>query len=585
MTRKEILWEGNPSKEVCNKDFFHFMIIAILMGLIPLFLLLPLTDILNLDINDSLFIIQLIIIFLIVGLSCFMFIMVFYLAKSTNKEKWKKEKYTLSNIEISLKTVIKMMTSETTINKTIPIRNFYQYQFLKGITARLYNINAGNIYFYDKNTSIPKIIFSNILNPDEVKSHLDNLLIQNRLKYLEENNKEPFNSIDWKLEVDSRGIIFITLLKIGITIGVIIGPYLYFGILFSYVLEELDWNLINQFYFYFIAIPLIIIFSIYFIITANKFISQNYVINDLGIQENSNNNILIELNEIKYFIIKNPTLVRSLKRDSPTISFYKDSIFKPTLKIRAVMNYKDLRDRLIDNIYLKNKITPKFKQIIDNTHEEITQSNLQSLHTDDIIPEIDINTKNLEYLKSYITLNEKILRVIRPDLRSSKKRSIMSILLTFIPVIIVIMMVMGMIFSLSWLFNSPIISELFSYLLFPIFLFFLIIIIFIIGCSVGGIIITFQELKKTEYIISNKKLIIKSGKIIQFIPYEHIESISIIRTSSDKLLKLNTADISILIKSGGVFKAPKYYRLASINNPDEIRSLIDILRENRLKYS
>lgn len=569
MSQEEVLWEGHPSKEIYNKIFKYFMISASLVGLMPLALLFVI-DFWDFGGSSLMLFLQIALISTICGLSAFIFLMFYWMGKKMFANKWKNDKYMISKRKISCITSYSMMMSKTQTTKELSIENIYQYKIIKGFTDRINKSNTASIHFFDKNTTIPYIMFSHIQNPNEIREILDNLLFQRRLKELKKKDIEPYDSLDWESDLDKSTAIITTLIKIGISVLITLIP-LYFIYLFSSIF---DFDLLLAILFYlFLAALFIIGLSIYYITGAIKNIGVTYIINNEGIYEEDRNELLIKLDEIDLFLIKNPYFVRLIKRDAPNIIFFTDAFEKPALKIHKVKNHQTLRSRLMDIIYFKRDKKEYEQEIREKDYDLIEEKEPHLTYEDLSLVELEITAEELDYLKSYLTENEKIFKIIKPNIESYKKSFWIRSLTSLLP----FLMVVFVIILLYYIIPIP------SVFLFvgPIFLILLIFMIIMVVCSIGSQIAYFKKLKKSSYTITNQKIILKLGKKIDFIPIKSIETITLNQSSADKIFKTNTHNISINTKKTQkvmFMKVPRYFILNSVDNAQEVSDIIQKIR-------
>jgi hypothetical protein len=413
-------------------------------------------------------------------------------------------------------------------------------------------------------------MFSHIQNPKEIREILENLLFERRLKQLKKDNKEPYDSIDWHSDLDKSTAIITSLIKIGISFLISLVP-LYFIYLFSSMME---FDLFQTILFYlFLATLCNVGLSIYYILRATKNTDVGYIINNEGIYEENRDEILIKMDEIDLFLIKNPYFVRLIKKDAPNIVFFTDAFEKPTLKIHKVKNYQTLQSKLMDIIYFKRDQKEYEGEIREEDYELIEEEKPHLTHEDLDLIELEIAAEELDYLKSYLTENEKIFKIIKPNIESYKKSFWIRSLTSFLPFLMIIFVII----LLYYLIPIP------SIFLFvgSIFLIFLIFMIIIVVCSIGSQIAYLRKLKKSIYTITSQKIILKLGKKIDFIPIKSIETITLNQSSADKIFKTNTHNITINTKKTQkvmFMKVPRYFILNSVDNAQEVNNIIEKIR-------
>jgi len=555
---ESILWEGTPSKEVCQK-IYKFGIISIslvIFGMACAFIPLSLNLI-------SSFPFDLIFTLIILSFFGFVFLIMVSMFKTIEFDKWKSEQYRITNKRISKTSSFSMFfgMNKTESTQHLPLNELTQYQVSMGIMDNRLKWNTGMISFYVKNSYFPKMFFSHVPDIQKIKEILDSLFIQKRLLELEKTGEPPSFSIDWDQELDSRTAFFTLILKISFTFIITLGFYFLFRFLLGPF--EFKFNLIDQIALFYLIFPFDFILVFYFLLTYIKSVSSRFYINNFGIFKENHPDPILDLQHITQFLIK-PSIVANLfKKTSATIYFYKDFTGKTSLKIPFTVNYQPLRTQLIDFLLLKKTGVQPTVITAEPTFLRMPPLPLPP----ELPPEIDLSQPEFHDIYSYLTSDEKVLRYFSPNL-SSYKRNVLLSFLPFFSAIIVIILLFSFIFG-----SAP-----FQFISLPL----LCVFIPLTVCALLPQLQMYLRLRKIAYILTSQQLILKQNKTIEFIPLTRIETISIARRTSDSLFKLDTANLTITVKQSQstLFpKLPRFYLLYSIDRPDEIAHLIQRLQE------
>lgn len=551
------LWEGTPSKEV-GKQTFRLVTILTFVFILPMILIFTfsLWDFIGTSFIPTM------LFALIPGLFGFLILIILLMYKNFERDKWKNERYFVSDKRITKTSSMSMFIgSRMETTQSISIDELLQYSILMSVGDRLFKRDTAMVSFYTEYTSYPKLFFSHISEPYKLKEILDSLMLSKRKESLIARAQSPHSTIDWSQEFDGSGNLLVSLVKIGLVWFAFLAPYFLFRSLFLFL--DLNFTNLDQIYVYFFTLPLAGLCTFYLLSKCLKNASANYSLNNIGVYKEREAEYLFELQKIQQFVIRPSIIGKFLRHDSPTIYLYPDITGKNAFKIPFAKNYEKLREQLTDVLLLRAGATFSDELLERETAPPI------DIQVEELAPDleqvsIDIGHPALQYLQSYLTPQEHVLKIFHPNLSSFKK----NLFLTLTPLFVLILLP----FVLMW-----VVFSFMGSLMTVIPLLLAIIILPIMLCSLGGQIYMYFQLKKTEYIITTQKLIIKTDKKIEFVPLETIETLSISRRASDKIFKLDAANIYIRTKQMQrvmFAKMVRFYILNSIDQPDEIEDII-----------
>jgi len=592
-TKKDILWESSPSKEACKifKTFFImiftfsiFLLIAIEFSFLIIF---------NFDefiLNPLRLLIEkgLLIFFILTPVFGGLYVLLYFLLiKPIFIEKWKYEHYIITKNSIICQNEYKSPLMSESIQSEVLIDDFEQFRVYNDTyMSKRKKMDVKNVRIYTKSEFYPKLLFYYIENYEKLVDILINLLAVRRLKQLKEQNKLPIQDIKWERESKLKYAFICLLGRVVFTVLIftIIGLYISLILNIDIFFEELSYGILNQFLFtilIFILISLII--SIYHFYKFLKYKDEKILITNKGIFNLKTNELILKLDEIKYFFVYTPFIIRIFKKELPTISIFKELKNKPAVKIHLVKNYKELIDALTDKIYVKKLLESKhgkFELIMPfNQIETIhKQEKLQEYQEMPISQEVQLNIESneLNFVRSYLQKNEKILKIIKPEYKVYRNKFILSLS----PIIVLFVVISVIFFIIDFIFTIKYGSEM-SFISITMFILLLITIFPILVCTIISQIIMLKKLKNSIYILTNQKIIIKFDKNIQFIPYNKISSIIISKNYSKLITKKNVSDITIslmkpkMIKGKSILKKGEIFNiLYCVKNGNEIKDYI-----------
>lgn len=551
---ESILWEGTPSKEVCQKVFnlgivLTFIFVAAFIGAF----LLVFNNFFSISFLNYTFSILMIFLF------GFLFLIMYFMLKTMERDKWKLEHYRITNKRIlrtyTLSLLFGIGKSQSTIH--LDLDELYQYQVSMGIMDRRLNWNTGMISFFTGNSIFPKMFFSHVPDIDKIKEILDSIFAQKRISALEKIGASPSHSIDWHQDFDSGTAISTLCFKISLTFLLTFGVYFLFRFLFSFT--KFEFNLFDQIALLYVILPFDILLSFYFLLTFIKSFHSRYFINTFGIFKENSSDSLLALQDITQILIKKPIITKLFKKSSATVQFFNDLTGKPRVKIPFSKNYEILKAYLLDLLLLKKP------DIYQRILERETVS--RPISPPESPPNIDLSQPEFKYLYSYLTPNEKILRLFSPNLASYKR----SLTITILPILLLFSFVLIVFYTTFTFIGLSFMFVLIAVMFVPILI-----------CMVASQLYMYSRLRKTTYILTTQKVILKQDTKIEFIPLNSIESVSLMHSFSNKLFKLNTANLQLTskqIQSSLFTRIPRFYLLYSIDTPDEIAQLIQRLQE------
>ncbi len=550
---EKILWEGTPSKAKCQKiSRLSLLLTSLTLAITALITILVVYFLMP----GSLW--------LIIPLSIVLFIFIgavfIWMFSKIEGSKWKMERYRITNKRIIKDVTVSIFASKTQATNDINLDDLIQFKVFQSVGDRFFNMDTCQIWFFIEHSTFPKIYFSHVEDPEKIKSVLDSLMVIKRRRELEGKNQNPYSSIEWFQEKNKKPLFIDVLIKIGIMQLITIGPYFLFRWMFS-IITPIPFGIVDIIVLYCILIPLDCIFSLFFLFKLIKNVTNEYYVNNFGVYQENKSEPLLELNEISQFLIKQPIFFRLLNIEAPTFIFFKELSGKAILKIPVVKNVQLLRDQLVDVLYLRKRTGWAYETTLEKgmkSFEDTPRDAPLTIESADI----DLSQPNYKYLYSYLSPDEKVIRICNPNLSSSRK----NFLLTTLPIMAV---------ACVFLFLFLVIP----YIPMEIPLLVAILILPMILCTVISVIYSYFKLKRTEYVITNEKLIIKTDKKIDFLPFNQIESISINKRFSDQIFKLNTGNIHILMKKSpssrfSMLPNVKFKFLQSLDNPQEIYDLI-----------
>ncbi len=552
---EEVLWEGSPSKEKCNKISRLVAIFTVVsMGIIAAIFVGALFPLIGFS---WIFIIMLPILIGFVG-----FFMLWGIVSIEGK-KWKWEHYQITNKRVIKSSTTSMLWVKTDATEDISVDNLVQCKVYQSFGDRFFNLNTGQIWFFIEYSTFPKMFFSHIIGLEKVKSALDTLITTKRRRELKRKKQNPYSSIDFFQQKNTRSLYYDFLIKVGVVILVLFGPYFLFRWMF-YMIQPFGFGLVDFIVIFGILTPIASILILVFIVKLVKNVSIQFYMNNIGVFKEGESECLLELSEICQFLIKQPLIFRLLKIDSPTFIFFKGFAGKAVLKIPAVKNYQLLRDQLFDVLYLKASSAIEYEQVIEKDLEKL-EKKVEKIPTELESAGIDSLQPRYDYLYSYLTPDEKVMQIFAPNKSSVKK----NILIMNLPILLVIVVVF-----------IPLI--LLPIMMFELLIMIAMIIIPLSLCNSISTIYMYYKLKKTEYILTTQKIIINYDKKIEFIPLIQIESAFGNRRFSDRIFKLNTGNVTLVVKQtkpARFLKVPKIHILQSVENHQEIYDLIMELKK------
>ncbi|MHA1264884.1 MAG: hypothetical protein ACTSRS_06570 [Candidatus Helarchaeota archaeon] len=490
---------------------------------------------------------------------CFMII---FMIKNIERDKWKNEKYQITNKGIVKKMTFSFfLTGRTESEQRISTDEFLQYEIKMSPSDRLFKKDTYFVSFFSEFSSFPKLYFSHVPEGYKIKEVLDSLVGQKRKAELLRRNQSPMSSIEWTQEFDSRANILVTLVKIALIWLIFLG--IYYGFRALFLIIETDFSSIDFIYLFYFAIPISTILSLYFLNTFFRNAFARFSINNIGVYRHDTFNYLFELRNLAQFVMKPSLIGKLFRRDALTIYLYPDLSGKRAFRIPYVKNYEKLRTQLLDVLLLKGG-TKFYDELV-----ELREAPPIDIHVEDVtatldIGPIEITAPDLQFIYSYLSPQEKVLKIFQPNSAAIKKNVLFSFLFLLAPFFL-IFIVFGI--MMGTFMNEMMI----------IFLPILLIFVPIIACSFGSLIYTLYSLKRTSYILTSEKIIIRTKKKIEFIPLESIETISMTRRFFERRSKQNVATITLLTKQKqkvAFMKVPRYFLLNSVENAEKIKELI-----------
>ncbi|MHA1250286.1 MAG: hypothetical protein ACTSRP_09885 [Candidatus Helarchaeota archaeon] len=263
-------------------------------------------------------------------------------------------------------------------SRKISLLSFKQFCIKNNLYERLLKINTRSIHIWPKysqsifvdNITRETIIFNHISEYKEVKHKLKLILALNRLVELNILNIKPNKIIEWTPIIKKKVAFYNTIIG-NINIYLIFGIfYCIFKIIILAIyllIEEIQitityfniFNLdfyIDPFYSFHIFIIIIITHFIFSLISNVKKTRDDIFINNHGIYicyKNGINKLILPLDELDYIFIRIPCIDTVFKRTTYNINFYSKLKVKPILTIKHVINPFELRNQIIDILYLK----------------------------------------------------------------------------------------------------------------------------------------------------------------------------------------------------------------------------------------
>ncbi|MHA1232892.1 MAG: hypothetical protein ACTSPQ_19880 [Candidatus Helarchaeota archaeon] len=268
-------------------------------------------------------------------------VLAYYIASYEKKDAWMRYGYLITDKYISI------YDKEVRRKFILKIDKFHFYKI--EMDKIDYKYNTATVFFYKTTFTEPYLTFMNITDPHNIKKVLDEFIIAKRVNELKKSKQSPIKYFYWKHDMNVKAMYFGLLMHI---IGIFVLIFLFVSLTIwaciyvdeSYTSGMLDMLSFINYFSYFIGF----ILSILLIFRMIRITKLKYEIVDGKVYFKNKVFPILYLKKMDQYEINMPDMFSLFRINVRNISIYKNFSEKPALRFRAVKNYKDLINGIID---------------------------------------------------------------------------------------------------------------------------------------------------------------------------------------------------------------------------------------------